>query len=73
MAETPIEHSGTPTEGFIDIDGEGFYVIPDVDRMAPFLMSIVSDSDHWMFVSSRGGADRRPAKRCVGAVSLRDR
>ena len=42
------------TEGFVEIDGEGFYVIPDVDRMAPFLMSIVSDSDHWMFVSSRG-------------------
>jgi hypothetical protein len=41
-------------EGFVEIDGEGFYVIPDVDRMAPFLMSIVSDSDHWMFVSSRG-------------------
>jgi hypothetical protein len=42
-------------EGFVDIDGDGFYVIPNVDRMAPFLMSIVSDSDHWMFVSSRGG------------------
>jgi hypothetical protein len=41
-------------EGFVEIEGEGFYVIPDVDRMAPFLMSIVSDSDHWMFVSSRG-------------------
>ena len=42
-------------EGFIDIDGEGFYAIPHVDRLGPFLMSIVSDSDLWMFVSSRGG------------------
>ena len=31
------------------------YGIPNVDRMPPFLMSIVSDSDHWMFVSSTGG------------------
>ena len=42
-------------EGFVDIDGDSFYAIPDVDEMPPFLMSIVSDSDHWMFVSSRGG------------------
>ena len=42
-------------EGFVDIDGEGFYAIPNVDRLGPFLMSIVSDSDLWMFVSSRGG------------------
>ncbi len=41
-------------EGFVEIDGEGFYLIPDVDQMAPFLMSVVSNSDHWMFVSSRG-------------------
>jgi hypothetical protein len=42
-------------EGFVEIDGEGFYAIPDADRLGPFLMSIVSDADHWMFVSSRGG------------------
>ncbi len=44
-----------PEEGFVDINGEGFYAIPNVDRLGPFLMSIVSDSDLWMFVSSRGG------------------
>ncbi len=43
------------TEGFVDFEGEGFYAIPHVDRLGPFLMSIVSDSDHWMFVSSLGG------------------
>ncbi len=42
-------------EGFVDIDGEGFYAIPNVDRLGSFLMSVVSDSDLWMFVSSRGG------------------
>ena len=42
-------------EGFLEIGGEGFYLIPDVDRLQPFLMSIVSGGDHWMFISSRGG------------------
>ena len=40
--------------GPIEIDGERFYRIVNYDAMAPFLMSIVSDSDHWMFVSSTG-------------------
>jgi hypothetical protein len=38
-----------------DLDGEVFLVIRDVDQLPPFLMSVVSASDHWLFVSSRGG------------------
>jgi hypothetical protein len=38
----------------IEIGGERFYRIVNYDSMAPFLMSIVSDADHWMFVSSTG-------------------
>lgn len=34
---------------------EVFYKISDVDAMRPFFMSIVSDSNHWMFVASNGG------------------
>lgn len=34
---------------------EVFYKIEDVNKMRPFFMSIVSDSNHWMFVSSNGG------------------
>ena len=46
----------TPVSGeFIHIDGERYYAICNVDRMAPFFISVVSDSDHWMFVSSTGG------------------
>ena len=37
-----------------DLDGERFYRIGTYDLMDPFLMSIVSDSDHWMFLSSTG-------------------
>jgi hypothetical protein len=42
-------------DGFCHIDGQEMYRIGDVDRMAPFLMSIVSDTDLWMFLSSTGG------------------
>jgi hypothetical protein len=40
--------------GPIEIRGERFYRIVNYDAMAPFLMSLVSDSDRWMFVSSTG-------------------
>ncbi len=37
------------------INNESFFKIADTDAMRPFFMSIVSNSDHWMFVSSNGG------------------
>ena len=37
------------------IGGESYYQISNVDEMRPFFMSIVSNSNHWMFISSRGG------------------
>ena len=36
------------------LDGERFYQIANYDRMRPFFMSVVSGSDHWMFISSTG-------------------
>ena len=41
--------------GFIDIDGETFYKISRYNQMDPFFITIVSNSDHWMFLSSNGG------------------
>jgi hypothetical protein len=35
--------------------GEPFYRIRNYDRMPPFFMSLVSSSDHWMFISSTSG------------------
>lgn len=35
-------------------DSESFYKISNADLMRPFFMSIVSNSDHWMFISSNG-------------------
>lgn len=37
------------------INGDRFYKINNSDYLRPFFMSIVSESDHWMFVSSNGG------------------
>ncbi len=37
------------------IDNEMYYKISNSDALRPFFMSIVSDSDHWMFISSNGG------------------
>ncbi len=36
-------------------DGEPFYRIRNYHVMPPFLMSLVSGSEHWMFLSSSGG------------------
>ncbi len=45
--EVKLEH--------ITINGEMFNKISNSDVMRPFFMSIVSDSNHWMFISSNGG------------------
>ena len=39
----------------VSINGESFYKIENHDKMRPFFMSIVSDSNHWLFISSNGG------------------
>ncbi len=41
--------------GFVKIDGETFYKIGGYNEMDPFFITIVSNSDHWMFLSSNGG------------------
>ncbi len=44
-----------PVEGrFVDFDGERYYKISNVDQMEPFFISVVSASDHWLFISSTG-------------------
>jgi hypothetical protein len=40
---------------FLTIGDERYYAIRNVDQMAPFFMSVISSSDHWLFVSSTGG------------------
>ena len=38
-----------------EIQNEDWFKISDFDELRPFFMSIVSDSNHWMFISSNGG------------------
>ncbi len=61
--------------GRIEIGGEHFYRIVNYDAMPPFLMSIVSDSDHWMYVSSTGAltAGRRDPDRALFPYYTDDR
>ena len=44
-----------------------FLKISNLETMRPFFMSIVSDSDHWMFISSNGGlsAGRKNAENAL--------
>ena len=49
-----VAHEPLRASGLEEFDGEQWYTVADVDRMEPFLMSLVSDGDTWMFVSSSG-------------------
>ena len=40
---------------YVQLHNEGFFKISNSDLLRPFFMSIVSDSNHWMFISSNGG------------------
>jgi hypothetical protein len=56
IGQQPYHTSQAPITGEeITLEGETYYKISAVDRMRPFFMSIVSHSDHWMFLASNGG------------------
>ncbi|MEM7280005.1 MAG: hypothetical protein AAF438_00040 [Pseudomonadota bacterium] len=50
----PVE-SGQVSGDFIHVNGEQYYVVRNVDKIAPFFVSVISSQDHWLFVSSTGG------------------
>ena len=39
----------------IEYENENYFRISNCDAMRPFFMSIVSDANHWMYISSNGG------------------
>ncbi|WP_445381571.1 hypothetical protein [Robiginitalea sp. IMCC43444] len=56
VSKTEYQPNSSPVQGeLVEMDGETFYKISNSDRMRPFFMSVVSDSNHWMFISSNGG------------------
>ena len=52
--ERPRGVTDRVTGGLVNLDGVECYRIDGVEEMAPFLMTVVSDDDLWMFVSSTG-------------------
>ena len=48
----------------VEFDNEVYYKISNSNTMRPFFMSLVSNSNHWMFISSNGGltAGRKDAE-----------
>ena len=57
MSEKTILSKSVPdVEGSIlELNDEGFYCIENYDQLPPFLMTIVSPGDQWMYISSSGG------------------
>ena len=56
LGSIPAQQSQPAVEGeAVSINGESFYKIANYDQMRPFFMSVVSSSNHWMFISSTGG------------------
>jgi len=51
----------------VSIDNEVYYKISNSDKMRPFFMSIVSDSNHWMFISSNGSLTNNATRSVYGA------
>jgi len=43
------------TGRFVTISGEKYYLIENYDAMQPFFISLASDTDLWMYLSSTGG------------------
>jgi hypothetical protein len=54
-ADLNLDSSKKVTIDYLKIDNEYYYKITNSNLMRPFFMSIVSDSNHWMFISSNGG------------------
>lgn len=56
VGDTPLKMLPVQAEGrFCEIGGERFYEIRDYDVMQPFFISLASDTDLWMYISSTGG------------------
>jgi len=56
LGNHPLNSSSSSVTGdYVVRNGESFYRIANVDGMDDFFISVVSDSNHWMFISTRGG------------------
>ncbi len=70
--QTPAAH---PSGSYVTLLGEPFYRIQHYDAMQPFFISLVSSSDHWLFISTTGGltAGRKNADHALFPYYTEDR
>ena len=55
IGNSPIKKDPQEVTGeYRVLNGEEFFQIRNYDTMRPFFMTVVSGSDHWMFISSNG-------------------
>lgn len=56
IGDTPYKHTEQAVHGdYVILLGEPFYRIQNFDAMDPFFISLISSSDHWLFIASTGG------------------
>jgi len=55
LGSSPLARDGgAPAGRLAEFEGERCYVIDDLQELPPFLLTLVSDSDHWAFAASNG-------------------
>ncbi|MGD2049130.1 MAG: hypothetical protein PVH03_06525, partial [Chloroflexota bacterium] len=56
IGDTPLQRqTQCPAGVYVELLSETYYRICHYDQMPPFLMSLVSSADHWLFIASTGG------------------
>ncbi len=55
LAQTAGLAATGPTMEMVDLNGERYFKMANYHSMRPFFMTIVSDANHWMYISSTGG------------------
>lgn len=76
VAGTPQRSAAAPISGdYVTLLGELYYRIEHYDAMPPFFVSVVSSSDHWLFISTTGGltAGRKNADHALFPYYTEDR
>ena len=65
LGKNLAENTALKVKGeLVNFDNEVYYKISNSNKMRPFFMSLVSNANHWMFISSNGGltAGRKDAE-----------
>lgn len=75
LLEEKAQLASGGSDGFVEIEGESFLSIDDVGGMEPFLMNLVSSTDHWMFIGSNGAltAGRKDADNALFPYYTQDK